>query len=231
MRDDTGLTQSESVENFVKAVYHLQQRMERVSTKALAQLLEISAPSVTDMAQRLMAAGLVDYRKHRGVVLTPSGEEVALKVIRRHRLVELYLVEELGYAPYEVHEEAERLEHAVSDRFVEEIARRLGDPAVDPHGDPIPAANGTIISRDLKPLTELPTHMIARVSRFETSSSEMLRHILDRGFSLNARVEVLARDPFDGPITVLIDGQERVIGHNVAASILLEVHNGEEDPK
>ncbi|MBC7813828.1 MAG: metal-dependent transcriptional regulator, partial [Burkholderiales bacterium] len=138
MPDTSTLTQSKSVDDFLKAIYVLQQQMERVSTNALADVLTISAPSVTDMAQRLVAAGLVDYQKYRGVVLTDAGMEIALKIIRRHRLIELYLVEELGYLLPEVHEEAERLEHAVSERFIEAVATKLGKPAVDPHGDPIP---------------------------------------------------------------------------------------------
>lgn len=147
---------SESVQNFLKSVYALQQEMDRVSTNALADVLGISAPSVTDMAQRLEEAGLLDYQKYRGVVLTDKGQQAALQIIRRHRLIELYLVERLGYALHEVHDEAENLEHAVSDRFVEAIAARLGHPDLDPHGDPIPAQDGTITHRNLIALTDWP---------------------------------------------------------------------------
>jgi DtxR family Mn-dependent transcriptional regulator len=195
--------------------------MERVSTNALAEALNVQPPSVTDMARRLETAGLLNYQKYQGVRLTEEGEEVALKVIRRHRLIELYLVEELGYALRDVHEEAENLEHAVSDRFVEAIARKLGNPALDPHGDPIPTPEGTIEPRDLLPLSELAAHP-AQVSRFKSDNAEMLQHILDRGFRLECLVEILARDPFDGPLTVLVAGNERVVGHNVAACILVE---------
>jgi DtxR family Mn-dependent transcriptional regulator len=211
------------VENFLKAVYTLQQGTERVSTNTLRDVLGITAPSVTDMAQRLVSAGLVDYQKYQGVILTPAGEEIALRVIRRHRLIELYLVRELGYELPDVHEEAERLEHAVSDRFVEAIAGKLGDPPYDPHGDPIPAADGTITPpRDLLPLSELAEDDPATVFQFKSSDAEMIQHMLDRGFRLGARVEVVARDPFDGPLTVHVDGDPRVIGHQVAASILVQ---------
>ena len=214
---------SESVENFIKAVYSLQQIEERVSTNTLSEALNISAPSVTDMAQRLVAAGLVDYQRYKGVVLTPAGRELALMVLRRHRLIELYLVRELGYELREVHQEAEKLEHAVSNHFIEAIARKLGNPDFDPHGDPIPAVDGTLAQRQLMPLSDLPQHTMARVSQLKSSSAEMLQHILDRGFELGSAVEVVARDPFDGPITAEVDGHDRVVGHQVAECILVEI--------
>ncbi len=217
------LTQSESVQNFLKAVYSLQQQVDEwVSTNALADSLKISAPSVTDMAQRLAAAGLLNYKRYGGVRLSDEGEALALKIIRRHRLIELYLVKELGYALQEVHAEAENLEHAVSDRFIEAVARKLGNPDFDPHGDPIPTAEGKVIPRDLHPLSEWPVHTAASVSRFMTDNQDMLQHILDRGFKLDSKVEVIERDPFDGPITTLVDGKKRTVGHNVAACILVE---------
>ncbi len=216
---------SRSKEDFVKAVYRLQQDEDRVATNTLKEALSISAPSVTDMAQRLMDDGLVDYRRYRGVRLTPAGETLALNIIRRHRLIELYLVQELNYALHEVHDEAENLEHAVSDRFIEAIATCLGHPAFDPHGDPIPAVDGTIIKRDLYPLSELPLDTPARVSRYISEDAGMLQHTLDRGFSLTARVKVTSRDPFDGPLTVCLHNEETIIGHNVARTILVEVES------
>ncbi len=221
--------QSKSVEDFLKAVYALQQQSERVSTNTLRDALNITAPSVTDMAQRLVAAGLVDYQKYRGVVLTDTGREIALKVIRRHRLIELYLMRELGYQLHEVHAEAERLEHAVSDHFVESLALKLGNPEIDPHGDPIPSAEGVITQRNLQPLTELHTGRQATISRLRTSDSGMLQHMLDRGFQLDAHIEVIERDPYNGPITVLIDGKRAVVGHQVADSILVEPEASPDD--
>jgi DtxR family transcriptional regulator, Mn-dependent transcriptional regulator len=212
-----------AVEDFLKAVFTLQQQHERVSTNDLAEMLDRTAPTVTDMAQRLMSSGLVDYQKYKGVMLTEAGQDIALKMVRRHRLIELYLVRELGYALHEVHEEAERLEHAVSERFVEALARRMGDPQFDPHGDIIPAADGTMAERQLQPLSELLPHRAATISRLKATSSEMLQHILERGFQLGARVEVITRDPFEGPITTRVDGTERVLGHSVAACIDVEV--------
>lgn len=215
-------SQSAAVENFLKAIYALQEGSERVSTNTLSDVLGKTAPSVTDMAQRLENAGLVDYQKYRGVILTDAGREIALKIIRRHRLIELYLVRELGYELHEVHEEAERLEHAVSERFVEALAHKLGDPVVDPHGDPIPTADGTVVERELVPLTELQPGQSGMIEQLKTSDPEMLQHILDRGFSLHSHLELISRDPFDGPITARVDDIQRMIGFNVAGCILIE---------
>lgn len=217
------VARSESVDDFLKAVYQLQQGTDRVSTNDLRDSLGITAPSVTDMAQRLVSAGLIDYQKYGGVLLTDEGVQIALKVLRRHRLIELYLVRELGYELRDVHEEAERLEHAVSERFIEAIAHKLGDPDFDPHGDPIPTADGLIAERDLVPLTLLPLNTAAVVSRLKGSNPELIQHILDRGFELNSQVEVITRDPFEGPITARVDGQDRVVGHHVAESIFVEM--------
>lgn len=223
---------SESVENFVKAVYVLQSELaetsdkddKRVSTNALKAALEISAPSVTDMAQRLVENGFVDYRKYHGVRLTSKGETLALNLIRRHRLIELYLVQELGYKLHEVHDEAEILEHSVSERFIEAINEKLGAPEFDPHGDPIPDIDGTFTRRELHALSDLQPGTHGRVSRFISTDSAMLQHTLDRGFVLNDTIEVIARDPFQGPITVKLGELETVIGHAVAEKILVEVN-------
>lgn len=225
---------SASVENFIKAVYVLQQKLEqentdreidevRVTTNALSAALVITAPSVTDMAKRLTENGLVNYRKYYGMRLTDAGAILALKLIRRHRLIELYLVSELGYKLHEVHDEAEELEHTVSDRFIEAINAKLGNPQFDPHGDPIPNEEGIIAQRELHPLSQLPLAIPARVSRFISHDDQMLQHTLDRGFQLNAQVEILARDPYEGPITIQLDGTETVIGYILAESILVEV--------
>ncbi|MBL8163098.1 MAG: metal-dependent transcriptional regulator [Anaerolineae bacterium] len=222
MAEKTDLRQSRSVQDFLKAVYGLQQVHERVSTNALAEGLEVQAPSITDMAQRLVAAGLVDYERYKGVRLTASGEALALKIIRRHRLIELYLVEELGYALQDVHDEAEHLEHAVSDRFIEAIATKLGDPDFDPHGDPIPAPDGTMTERDLLAVTVFPLGILAQVARIAPEGDDMLQHILDKGFHLGARIMITQREPFEGPITLSLDGKSIFIGHQVAACVLVE---------
>jgi DtxR family Mn-dependent transcriptional regulator len=221
---------SKSVEDFLKAVYTLQTDVpsvddggeQRVSTTSLSEALNILPPSVTDMARRMADAGLVDYRRYYGVRLTGEGERIALGIIRRHRLIELYLVEQLGYELHEVHDEAESLEHAVSDRFVEAIARKLDHPTFDPHGDPIPSVDGQISTPNLVPLSALGIGERGRVSRFTAESDDMLQHIISRGFSMGVQVSITNIDPFEGPITAEINGSTRVIGHSVARCILVE---------
>lgn len=214
---------SQSVEDFLKAIYTLQRDGDRVSTNALAGMLNITAPAVTDMAQRLVDEGTVDYLKYRGVRLTDDGRQVALKMLRRHRLIELYLVQGLGYQLHEVHDEAEALEHTVSDRFVEAIAVKLGNPQYDPHGDPIPTIEGVLPTRDLQPLSKLALHRPARIRRFIMDNPKMLQHTQERGLMLGKALEVTARDPFEGPITLKIQsGNPMIIGHALASFILVE---------
>jgi DtxR family Mn-dependent transcriptional regulator len=215
-------TPSKSVEDFLKAVYSLQQDAERVSTNALADHLSVKAPSVTDMARRMEGAGLIYYKKYHGMRLTEQGERLALTVIRRHRLIELYLMQELGYELREVHAEAERLEHAVSDRFIEALDRKLGKPDIDPHGDPIPSPEGYVAPSVAIPLTELPVNTDARIARLLTSSPDLLQHVVDREFRLGDAIRVTARDPFHGPLTVSVNGRREILGYTVAASIYVD---------
>ncbi len=220
-RDAPGTSQS--VEDFLKAVYTLQREGDRVSTNALADALRISAPAVTDMAQRLVEEGTVDYLKYRGVRLTEEGERVALQMLRRHRLIETYLVRDLGYQLHEIHDEAEALEHSVSDRFVEAIARKLGEPSYDPHGDPIPNLDGIMQERNLQPLSTLRPNSRARIRRFIMDDPAMLQNTQERGLTMGVTLEVVARDPFEGPVTVRLDAEgSQTIGHKMASSILVE---------
>src|SRR6185437_12757525 len=147
-----------SVEDYLKAIYRLSPSGRPASTSEIAHLLELSAPSVSGMIKRLSEQGLLEHVPYKGVLLTPEGRRAALRMLRRHRLIEAYLVEFLGYSWDTVHEEAERLEHAVSDLLIERMAAALGHPAVDPHGDPIPGPDGSIHEHEYEftPLSEIP---------------------------------------------------------------------------
>lgn len=213
---------SRSVQDFLKGVYALQERMERVSTNAMAALLSISAPSVTDMAQRLLAAGLVNYEKYHGISLTEAGAQEALRIIRRHRLIEMYLVNHLGYALNEVHDEAERMEHAVSDRFMEALANKLDNPVCDPYGEVIPASDGTILRRDLSPLVTLPIGEKATIARLSSDDPHILEHLLSKGFAVGTQIKTVSIDPFNGPLMVLIDGKPVIVGYAVATAVSVE---------
>jgi len=204
----------------LKAVYSLQQHSERVSTNALAEHLGVKAPSVTDMARRMVETGMIDYQKYYGVRLTQQGEITALAVIRRHRLIELYLLRELGYPLHEVHAEAERLEHAVSEQFINAVDRKLGYPEIDPHGDPIPSAEGHIATISGTPLTEVTLDTDARVARFDTSNSAMLEHLVNRSIKLGDLIRVRERDPFDGPLRLTVNGQAKTLGYKAAACVM-----------
>jgi DtxR family Mn-dependent transcriptional regulator len=214
---------SEAIEDFLKAVYLLQQEQDRVQTSALAEALNITAPSTTEMAKKLAKANLVVHEPYRGIRLTPAGERVALEIVRNHRLLELFLVRTLGYSWDEVHEEAERLEHAVSDRLIQRIAEYLGNPRYDPHGDPIPGPSGELARRELTPLSEWPLGKKGVVARLRDQAPEMLRYLAENGLVIGAQVEVVKADPFDGPITLLVDESRQVIGANVAHYVLVAV--------
>ncbi len=218
---------SKANEDFLKAVYLLLQDQDRVQTSVLADALGISAPSTTEMAKKLAKVDLVVHEPYRGVWLTEAGERVALEMVRKHRLLELFLVHTLGYAWDEVHEEAEQLEHAVSDRLMQRIADYLGNPRYDPHGDPIPGPEGNIQERELTPLTQWPAQEKGLVARLRDQSPDMLRYLDEKGLVIAAQVVVLKTDPFDGPITLLVDGHEQVIGQNVAQVVFVSPYDSE----
>lgn len=212
---------SEAIEDFLKAVYLLQQEHERVQTSALAEALGIAAPSTTEMAKKLARANLVEHEPYRGIRLTSAGKRVALEIVRNHRLLELFLVRSLGYTWDEVHDEAERLEHAVSDRLTQRIAEYLGHPAFDPHGDPIPSPEGNVHQRELIPLSEWPVGEVGQIARLRDQSPEMLRYLAEKGLTMGAKVTVTNIDPFDGPVTLNVDNTIQVIGVNVAQYVLV----------
>lgn len=212
---------SEAIEDFLKAVYSLQQDQDRVPTSLLAEALNITAPSTTEMAKKLAKAKLIEHEPYRGVRLTVAGERIALEIVRNHRLIELFLVQALGYSWDEVHEEAERLEHAISDRMAQRIAEFLGDPRYDPHGDPIPDPAGQLPSRDLTPLSDWPLRDLGVVARLRDQSVEMLRYLEEKGLVVGAQVRVVKRDPFDGPMALNVDARDCVIGANVAQYVLI----------
>ncbi len=212
---------SEAIEDFLKTVYLLQQEQERVQTSALAEALNLSPPSITEMAKKLARANLVEHEHTQGIRLTPAGQRVALEIVRNHRLLELFLVQALGYSWDEVHEEADRLEHAVSERLAQRIAEYLGHPRYDPHGDPIPGPEGDIAPRELVPLSEWPVGQRGQVAQLRDQAPEMLRYLAEKGLTVGAAVEVVHADPFEGPITVSVDGDEQVIGALVAQYVLV----------
>jgi DtxR family Mn-dependent transcriptional regulator len=153
---------------------------------------------------------------YKGVQLTPEGRRAALRMLRRHRLIEAYLVAFLGYTWDTVHDEAERLEHAVSDTLVERMAAVLGHPTVDPHGDPIPTSEGDIVELASTPLAEVPAGVSAEVRQVQEDQPDRLRYIASIGLRPGVRVTVVDRQPFQGPITLAVEGRTHVIAHELA---------------
>lgn len=204
---------SASIEDYLKSIYELELagEGERVGTSALAEKLDVSNASVTGMLRKLyeMEPRLVDYERYQGVKLTEPGRKIALEVLRHHRLIEAYLMEALGYSWDEVHDEAELLEHVISDELEERIAEYLGHPTVDPHGDPIPDREGNLQSLDERQLTQLEAGERGTVTRV-SDNPELLRYLDELSFGLQSDVEVVKRAPFEGPIHVRVAESESV---------------------
>ncbi len=205
-----------STEDYLKAIYRLSPAGAHASTTEIAQWLELAPASVSGRLKRLAEQGWVEHLPYRGVQLSPEGRRVALRVLRRHRLIEAYLVAFLGYTWDTVHGEAERLEHAVSDPLVERMAHALGNPRFDPHGDPIPDVDGTIAEFLHIPITDVGLGETVTIRRVDTREDAWLRYIADAALVPGTRVTVVHRQPFRGPVRLRVDGVERVIGHELA---------------
>ncbi|HLM08466.1 MAG TPA: metal-dependent transcriptional regulator [Thermoleophilaceae bacterium] len=211
---------SNAVQDYAKAIWSLSQRSdEPVSTSSLAYRLEVSPASASAMVKRLEVMGLVSREPYHGVRLTRAGERLALEVVRHHRLLELYLAEALGMSWDRVHEEAEVLEHAISPELSELIAAKLGNPTHDPHGDPIPTADGEIDDSPTRALADLPAGERGVFSRVSDSNSEMLRYLSERGIAPGDELELTGREPFGGPLTVRANGRDHALGDQLARAM------------
>jgi DtxR family Mn-dependent transcriptional regulator len=210
---------SPAVEDYLKAIYGLTVSGDSASTNDLSARLGVSTGSVSAMIKKLDDDGLVSHIPYRGVDLTEDGRRVALRVVRRHRLIELFLAKSLDMPWDELHDEAEILEHAMSDRLIDLIADKLGDPQFDPHGDPIPSRDLTIEPRPTESLSLLEPGDRGIFVRVSDSNPEMLKFLSERGIGIGDRVEMIERQPFDGPCTVLIDGTEHALGLTLARAM------------
>ncbi len=204
---------SNAVQDYAKAIWSLAQRDdEPVSTSAIAERLDVSPASASAMVKRLESMGLVEREPYHGVQLTRAGERVALEVLRHHRLLELYLAEALGMSWDRVHAEAEVLEHAISPALSELIAAKLGNPTHDPHGDPIPTADGEIHELPTLALADLEPGARGVFVRVSDSDPDMLRYLAERGIAPGDHFEVLEREPFEGPLTLRFGEARHVLG-------------------
>jgi DtxR family Mn-dependent transcriptional regulator len=211
---------SESVQDYLKTIYDLRQENERVTTNALAARLNIAAASVTGMLKKLAEMKLVAYEPYQGATLTPAGEKIALEVIRHHRLIELYLTEAMGYSWDQVHAEADKLEHAMSENFVERISQMLGDPKIDPHGDPIPAKDGTVAASSRMTLREASAGSVVRIERVRDEDAAILRQVAELGLMPQTVITVGANEG-DQLHVILPAGEDRAVGHDIAQHIFV----------
>ena len=226
----TSVSQSPSlsgpVEDYLKAIYDLELVGTAASTNDIADRLAISPASVSGMVRRLADQGLITHEPYRGVRLTGDGRRAALRTLRRHRILECYLTEVLGYPWDRVHDEAERLEHAASEELVERMATALGDPVQDPHGAPIPTRDGRVEEPALRTLAEAVAGEQVRVRRVSDKQPERLRYLAELGIRPGSMVRILDKAPFDGPITLWVDesggGATRAVGVGLAAQVYVE---------
>ncbi len=217
---------SRSTEDYLKAIYWLEVGGGTAQTSAIAEALDIAPPSVSGMVKRLSESGLLEHVPYRGVQLTWAGRRAALRMVRRHRILETYLTSKLGYDWDSVHEEAERLEHAVSDELIERMALALGNPRYDPHGAPIPTVDGKIEEPDLTTLTDVTVGATVELRMVSDKDSDLLRYIASLGLRPGVGFEVVARQPFRGPLTIRFLGpvpKEQVIGYELANSLHCEI--------
>ncbi len=209
----------EAAEDYLKAIYKLQVVGGPVATSALAGQLGVTEPTATAMIKRLARLGLVRHTPYHGVVLTTSGEKVALEIIRHHRLLELFLVQALGLGWDQVHKEAERLEHLVSDEVESRIDEVLGHPTTDPHGDPIPTRDGWLDHVEDRSLVDLEPGERATVGRVPDDESDLLQYLAQIGLVPKASVEIVDKVPFGGPLILQLGGMRHAIGRELAGTI------------
>ena len=209
------------VEDYLKAIYAIGKGSGPAATNEIAQRLDLAPASVSGMVRRLADQGLLAYERYHGVKLTESGRRAALRTLRRHRVIEAYLAEALGYPWDRVHQEAERLEHAASDELVDRMAATIGEPEVDPHGAPIPTRDGSVDETEYRSLAELDVGTTGAVVRVSDEDPEMLRYLAELSIIPGKRVTLKARAPYDGPITLTVGRQELSIGPALASQVMV----------
>jgi DtxR family transcriptional regulator, Mn-dependent transcriptional regulator len=210
---------SVAIQDYLKEIYKLQSAGERPTTTVIARRMGVAPSSVTSMLKKLAALGLVEHAPYRGVSLTETGEQIALEIVRHHRLIEMYLAETLGLPIDALHAEADRLEHVLSEELEARIDEQLGYPTHDPHGDPIPDAGLKVARSSLRPLTDLEPGEKATVRRVPDGDAELLRYLADLTLVPGRRVTMRQTAPFNGPLTIDVDGTEHALSRELADQI------------
>ncbi len=208
-----------SVQDYIKTIYELEVAQKAPATKALADWLGVQMPSVTGMVKHLAAEGFLKHVPYRGFKLTPKGRDLALRMVRRHRLIELFLVQTLGLGWDEVHSDAEHMEHAVSDALVERIGEYLGHPQFDPHGAPIPGVDGKVVARRGVSIAQLKAGDDGTVIEVEDKDPDFLRFVSSLGIRIGSTVEVIGKEPYGGPVRLRLGKRNIVMGTEAATRV------------
>lgn len=212
---------SQALEDYLKVIYVLEADGEKATTTAIAQALDVSNASVTNMFKKLAGMKLIVHESYKGAVLSPAGKKVALEILRHHRLLELYLKEVMGYSWDEVHDEAEKLEHHISEQFEDRIAELLDHPTYDPHGDPIPTKDGIMPEKATLALNEAEIKTLYMVGRVRDQNPDLLRYLEHQGVLPGVELTIIEKAPFDGPISLEIDSEVISLGFSIAQNIFL----------
>lgn len=212
---------SQSVEDYLKAIYILETEGEGATTTNIAETLNISSASVTNMLKRLAGMNFIEHKSYKGATLTEAGKKIALEILRHHRLLELYLQEVMGYSWDEVHDEAEKLEHHISEQFEDKIAELLDHPTHDPHGDPIPSKDGVVPEMASLALTDAEVDISYIIGRVKDQDPELLRYLEKTGIIPGVKLTILSKDPFEGPVLVKLEEEEKAIGFKIASQVYL----------
>ncbi len=213
---------SANTQDYIKVIYKLQEQG-NATTNEIAKVMNVSSASVTNMCKKLAELRLAEHESYRGVKLTPAGMNIALEIIRHHRLLELYLTQALGYSWDRVHEEAERLEHHISEEFEDKVDALLGSPQYDPHGDPIPARDGSLPFLHRLPLYGCAVDTDLTIRRVNSESPDFLRYVEKLGLKPGTVVRIVTQEPFDGPITLQVGETSCSIGSETAHNIFVEI--------
>jgi DtxR family Mn-dependent transcriptional regulator len=213
-----------SEENYLKAIYHLNVNFdEEISTNAIAEKMDTKASSVTDMLKKLAEKGLVNYIKYQGVSLTNEGKLYAKMIVRKHRLWEVFLVDKLEFSWDEVHDVAEQLEHIKSEKLINKLDDFLGNPKEDPHGDPIPDANGMIIKVDKKLLSEIEIGQKVICVGVKDTSSEFLQYLDKQKIALGSAIEIISKEDFDASLQLSVDQRELTVSNKIASNLFVKI--------
>jgi len=214
-----------SEENYLKAIYHLTSNLDsEVSTNAIAEMMETKASSVTDMLKKLSDKDLVNYKKYQGVSLTENGKLAAKMIVRKHRLWEVFLVDKLDFSWDEVHDVAEQLEHIKSEKLINKLDDFLGNPTEDPHGDPIPDANGQILKIEKQLLSELAENQVGICVGVKDTSSEFLKYLDKQGIALGSKIEIIGKESFDLSLKIKVNSKDLMISNKIASNLFVKIN-------